>query len=135
MSAKNPTVVIDTSVLVAAAFKPRSDSARIVEQVRRGTLRLMWDEPTRVETERIFRKIPPLSWEAVSGLFAEANRRSTDGDLSAFKGVPDPDDRKFAALAAATRATLLTLDEHLLGAADGATYTARTPSEFLRRLE
>lgn len=47
--------------------------------------------------------------------------------------MPDPEDRKFAALAGTTLATLLTLDEHLLGATDGAVYTACTPSEFLGR--
>lgn len=124
-------MVLDTSVLVAAAFKPRSASGRVVDAVRSGGLRLVWDEATRAETERIFRKIPPLSWEAISGLFREENRRFPTSDPATFDAVPDPEDRKFAALSAETRATLVTLDEHLLGAGKGGTYRVSTPTEFL----
>lgn len=133
MTAESEKVVIDTSVLVAAAFRPRSDSGRAVDAVREGVLRLIWDENTRAETERIFRKIPPISWESISTLFQEVDRHRAGTDPSAFTHVPDPDDRKFAALAAAADAVLLTLDEHLLGATDARDYVARTPSQFLGR--
>ena len=39
-----PAVVLDTNVFIAAAFKPRSDSGRVVDAVRSGTLRLVWNE-------------------------------------------------------------------------------------------
>ena len=126
-----PAVVLDTNVFIAAAFKPQSDSGRVVEAVRLGTLRLVWNQATRRETEALLRKIPPISWEAVADLFQEANRRSSDINPSAFSSVTDPEDRKFAALAASTQATLLSLDHHLLGAKLDDMCAICTPSEFL----
>ena len=49
-------VVIDTNVFVAALFNPRSASARILEGVREGRFRLIWNQPTRSETEMIVRR-------------------------------------------------------------------------------
>jgi predicted nucleic acid-binding protein len=109
-------VVFDTSVLIAAAFRPGSGSARLVEAVRAGRFRLVWDEPTRRESETLFRRIPPLSWGDVADLFSDEDRYTGAVDASAFGGVPDPEDRKFAALAAAAGATLVSLDAHLLRA-------------------
>ena len=45
--------------------------------------------------------------------------------------VPDPDDRKFAALAASCGATLVSLDRHLLEAELSERCTVRTPGELL----
>ena len=129
-----PAVVLDTNVFIAAAFKPRSDSGRVVDAVRSGTLRLVWNEATRRETEALLRKIPPISWEAVAGLFEDGNRWSSDVDANALSSVTDPEDRKFAALAASTQATLLSLDQHLLGAALDDVCFVLTPGEFLDRL-
>ena len=126
-----PAVVLDTNVFIAAAFKPRSDSGRVVDAVRCGTLRLVWNEATRRETEGLLRKI---SWEAVRGLFEDGNRWSSDLDATALSSVTDPEDRKFAALAASTQATLLSLDQHLLGAVLDDVCAVLTPSEFLERL-
>ena len=77
-----PAVVLDTNVFIAAAFKPRSDSGRVVDAVRSGTLHLVWNEATRRETEGLLRKIPPISWEAVAGLFEDGNRWSSDSATS-----------------------------------------------------
>ena len=54
-------IVIDTNVFVAAGFNPRSASARILTGIREGRFRLMWNEPTRRETEMILRRIPRLN--------------------------------------------------------------------------
>ena len=127
-----PSVVIDTNVLIAAAFKPASDSARLIRAVRDRLVRLVWNEETLAETRALMRRIPPISFEAVEDLFEESHRETDRLDTSAFSTVPDPDDRKFAALAAFSGATLVTLDAHLLEAARGADYLACTPSAFLR---
>lgn len=129
-----PAVVIDTNVFIAAAFNPTSDSGRILEAVAAGELRLIWDEPTRRETEALIRRIPPISWEGVRHLFVEANRCSVERKPDDFASVPDPEDRKFAALASSSRATLITLDRHLLGAGLGGICRVRTPRDFLQRL-
>ena len=44
-------VVIDTNVFVAAGFNSKSAAARVFEGVREGRFRLIWNEPTRRETE------------------------------------------------------------------------------------
>jgi predicted nucleic acid-binding protein len=129
-----PAVVLDTNVFVAAGFRPGGDAARVLGLVGRGGLRLVWDEPTRRETERIVRRIPPLSWAAFAGLFREEGCFAGPTDPGAFAHVPDPDDRKFAALAAAAGAALLTLDRHLLASRPHPGVAVFTPGEFLRQL-
>ena len=102
-------IVIDTNVFVAARFNPRSASARILTGIREGRFRLMWNEPTRRETEMILRRIPRLNWEKVADLFQPEGKFTESVDPDAFALISDPDDRKFAALSAAARAPLVTV--------------------------
>jgi uncharacterized protein len=53
-------VVIDTNVFVAAGFNAKSASARILAAVREERFQLIWNQPTRRETETILRRIPRL---------------------------------------------------------------------------
>ena len=129
-----PSVVVDTNVFIAAAFKPQSASGLVVDAIRLGTVHLVWSEATRRETESLLRKIPLTSWEAVADLFQEANRRSSDIDPDVFSSVTDEDDRKFAALAASNQAILVSLDQHLLGAGLDDMCAVCTPSEFMNGL-
>ena len=123
-------VVLDTNVWVAAGFRPRSASGRLIEQVRQGEVRLVWDRATREETEHVLRKIPPLSWEAVASLFHDEDRFAGPTDPERFDFVADPADRKFAALAEAAGVPLVSLDEHLLGARSRLTVPVLTPGEW-----
>ena len=61
-------------MFVAAGFNPRSHSARLVQAVRDGRLRMIWDDAIREETEHVMRQIPPLSWTRVAGLFRAEDR-------------------------------------------------------------
>ena len=88
-------VVIDTNVFVAAGFNPRSASARILEGVREGRFRLIWNQPTRHETEMILRRIPRLDWQKVADLFRPEDEFTGPADPAAFTVIADPDDRKF----------------------------------------
>lgn len=128
------SVVLDTNVFVAAGFRTRSQSARLLARIRSGELRLVWDEPTRGETEHVVRKIPPLSWADVADLFHEADRFAGPTDPDAFPFVADPQDRKFAALAAAAGAALVSMDEHLLGVRGLIAGPVLTPAELLSSL-
>jgi predicted nucleic acid-binding protein len=134
MAARDPSraVILDTNVFVAAGFNPGSHSARILEGVRAGALRLVWNNETRRETERIVRKIPPLSWASVAALFREEDRCTAPTDPHRFLCVPDPEDRKFAALCEAAGAPLVTSDAHLLEARQPSGLPILTPGEFLR---
>lgn len=108
-------VVLDTNVFVAAGFRARSRSGEVVDLVRDGRLRHVWHDDTVRETQRILSMIPRLSWPAVAGLFRPEDRYPAPLDRALFAVVPDRADRKFAALAAATGAVLVTADDDLLG--------------------
>ncbi len=127
-------VVLDTNVVVAAAFNRGSAAARLVERVRRGTLRLVWSDDTREETEHIVRKIPPLAGSRVLEIFQADGRFAGATHPEAFVHVEDPDDRKFAALAAAAGAVLVTMDEHLLAHRGTGGVRIMTPHELVAEL-
>jgi len=124
-------VVIDTNVFVAAGFNPRSAAARILDRVRDGRFQLVWNRPTRDETEMILRRIPRLDWNQFAELFRPEAEYSGLVDPDAFAAVPDRDDRKFAALSAATNAPLVTNDNDLLAHRDTIGIAVLTPREFL----
>ena len=126
-------VVIDTNVFVAAGFNPRSASARILEGVREGRFRLIWNQPTRRETEMILRRIPRLDWQKVADLFRPEDEFTGPADPAAFAVIADPDDRKFAALSAAANAPLVTSDKLVLAQRGRIGIEIVTPSDFLAR--
>jgi predicted nucleic acid-binding protein len=126
-------VVVDTNVFVAAGFNPKSASARILAGIREGRFRLVWDQPTRRETEMILRRIPGLDWHTVADLFRPEEEFTGPLDPDAFAMIPDPDDRKFAALSAAANVPLVTNDNDLLGSASRSGVAVVTPRDFLTR--
>lgn len=126
-------VVVDTNVFVAAGFARHSQAARVFDRLRRGAFRLVWDEPTRAETRRILGRIPPLDWDDWAPLFTDGGFFSGETRPQDQGVVPDPEDRKFAALAVAAGATLITNDDDLLGARDRVAARIETPAEIMRR--
>lgn len=128
-------VILDTNIFVAAGFNRESRSAQIVEEVRSGHLRMVWNEQTRRETQFIVKTIPPLSWEAVAMLFREADRYDGETAPQSFGAIPDVDDRKFAALAAATGAILITNDDHLLDYREQIGLEILTPGEYWEKYQ
>ena len=126
-------VVIDTNVFVAAGFNPRSAAARILAAVREGRFQLIWNEPTRRETELILRQIPHLDWERVADLFQSETEFPGPVDPESFAFVPDPEDRKFAALSVAAQTLLITNDNHLLSHKHSIGVDVLTPRAFLAR--
>ena len=123
--------VFDTNVFVAAGFNPGSASAALLAAVRDGRITLVWDEPTRRETRAVLKQIPRLRWEAVADLFRPEAEHEEVGDLSGVSFVEDPQDRKFAALARAAGAVLVSADDHLLAHRDR--LDVAKPAEFLRK--
>ena len=126
-------VVIDTNVFVAALFNPRSASARILEGVRERRFRLIWNQPTRRETEMILRRIPHLDWQKVADLFRPEEEFTGPVDPAAFTVIADPDDRKFAALSAAADVPLVTSDKLVLAQQGRIGIEIVTPRDFLAR--
>lgn len=122
-------VILDTNVFVGAGFNPHCASARLVAAAGAGALRLVWHETTLAETRRILDKIPRLRFETVAPLFAPDGEFTDALALDAVSLVPDPEDRKFAALAGQTGAVLVSSDDHLLGVRGRLAADIRTPGE------
>jgi predicted nucleic acid-binding protein len=125
-------VVLDTNVFVAAGFNPGSHSAYIIQAIRRGEIDLIWNAATRTESEAIVRRIPPLSWGRFADLFRPEGEQTDGPHPGEFAAISDPDDRKFAALAAHTGAILISNDDHLLSSREHAGFRVMSPSEFVR---
>ena len=128
-------VILDTNVFVAAGFRPTSASARLIALARDGLILLVWDRPTRAETRRILEKIPRLSWGAVEELFTDEGEFRGGTRPADFELVRDAEDRKFAALAAATGVVVVSSDEDLLEHRGSDAFAVRTPGEMVRWVE
>ena len=128
-------VVIDTNVFVAAGFNARSASERILAAIRARRFQLVWNEPTRRETELILRRIPLLGWDKFGDLFWPEGEFTGRVDPHDFGFIEDPDDRKFAALSAAAKVPLVTNDHHLLTHRNRIGLDVLTPGAFLARAE
>jgi len=126
-----PIVALDTNVFVAAGFRRESAAGRVVDGVRSGRLRMVWNEATRQETRAILERIPPLSWPSFEKLFDPASEYTGPVDPERFGSVPDPEDRKFAALAHATGAILISADDDLLANPHRLDVLVLSPGEFL----
>jgi predicted nucleic acid-binding protein len=126
----HPPVVLDTNVFVAAGFNPQSASAKIVAAVQRGQVRMVWNDATRREIERIMHRIPPLRAHAMAAYFRPADRVTATTHPEWFAAIPDPDDRKFAALAYAAGAILISNDAHLLRYQGDLEVTVHPPGVF-----
>ena len=129
-----PPVILDTNVFVAAGFKPTGSSAAIIDAVRNRRLPMAWSEATRAETQNVLRRIPPLRWERFSDVFDLAWEYRGTIDLTPFELIADPQDRKFAALAAATGGILVSSDGHFLSCRDKLPIPVFTPREFSERM-
>jgi uncharacterized protein len=126
-------VVYDSNVFVAAAFNPGSSSGQLIAWARADRLRLQWHTSTLEETRYQLKKIPPLSWEPFAALFSGKNQFEGELAVERYPFVPDPDDRKFAALAEATGAMLVTSDDHLLAVAAQLSVPVLAPARLWKR--
>ncbi len=125
-------VVLDTNVLVGAAYAEGSASRRIVEACLRGELAAVVSPALRREYELILRQAV-----RVRG-YDEALRRLLAGaevvePAAAPRVVPeDPDDDKLVAAAVAAGTVLVTNDRHLLGLDLHGGVRIVRPAEFVR---
>jgi uncharacterized protein len=124
-------LVVDTNVFVAAGFEPKSASARLLDAIAHGPCRMIWHRTTRGETERVLRRIPRLDWQRFALLFRPEWEHRATLDLAPFGSIEDPDDRKFAALAAATASVLVSNDDHLLARRDALPVRVLKPGELV----
>ncbi|HEV2107178.1 MAG TPA: putative toxin-antitoxin system toxin component, PIN family [Thermomicrobiales bacterium] len=124
-------VILDTNIFVGAGFNPRSSSAKILDLIEEGSVALIWNDATLREIEKIIRRIPKLAWEDFARLFQDEHKYTHQAPEGDFLQIEDPDDRKFAALAQATQAVLISIDDHLLSQRANLDIRIMRPSEFL----
>jgi len=128
-------LVLDTNVFVAAGFNPRNKSGRILERIREGSWIMVWNRDTRRATVAVLARIPPLShWDVDSAFSPEAEVKA-ETHPERYALIQDPDDRKFAALAVAAAAVLVTSDDHLLSQRDRIEIEVLTPAEVVARFD
>jgi uncharacterized protein len=127
-------IVLDTNILVAAGFNKSSRSADLLQLLRQGKLRLVWNQATLNETREVVQKIPPLDWNEITGLYSAETEFTGPTSPNSFQEIADPDDRKFAALAAAAGAVLISNDDHLLSVRDQLSLQVLTPTELFEQM-
>jgi predicted nucleic acid-binding protein len=125
-----PRVVLDTNVLVAAAYRPGSASRRVVEACLGGRLAAVLSPALRRECESVLAR-------AARGLpYTEQLHRLLGGAEVVEPGqaprvVPDdPGDDKLVAAARVAGAALVTSDAHLLSVARREGLQAVRPAEL-----
>ncbi|QDT14373.1 putative toxin-antitoxin system toxin component, PIN family [Alienimonas californiensis] len=132
-----PRLILDTNLLVGAAYAPGSSSGRLLAAATAGTVRLIVSPATFAE----YRFIVPRAVRRPGGVerVLAALRRAeavvpTAEENAAARGVSeDPDDDKFLALAAAAGAdALLSNDRHLLDVGEYAGVPIRRPGAWTR---
>ena len=96
---------------------------------------MVWNDATRRENEAVLRRIPPLDWQEFSVLFDPEGEFTGTTTPDLFDRIEDPEDRKFAALALATGAIVISSDAHLLSCRDELPVTVLTAREFLEITE
>jgi putative PIN family toxin of toxin-antitoxin system len=110
-------VVLDTNVLVAAAYNPGSASRRVIEACLSGELTPVLSPALRREYDFILARAAPGRpyLERLQALLESAEVVVPDQEP---RVVPDdPDDDKLVAAALAAGAALITNDAHLLAVA------------------
>jgi len=127
-------VVLDTNVLVAASFAPRSASRRIVSACMQGTLTAAVSEELIGEYEHICpkatqRSAMPFPLEQFLEQCRKVKLRSTP---RVVEGDPE-DDKVVATAVAADAVAIVTSDQHLLDLESYRQIDMLTPSLFAER--
>jgi putative PIN family toxin of toxin-antitoxin system len=110
-------VVLDTNVLVAAAYNPGSASRRVVEACLSGALTPVCSPALRRECEFILARAA-RGRPYLERIYRMLDRAEVVDPAQTPRVVPDdPGDDKLVAVARAARALLVTNDAHLLALA------------------
>ena len=140
LAGKSPPkrVVLDTNLLIAAAWNAGSASRQIVEACLEGrNLRAVSSPALRREYEFIFKRAARKSKyrKSLQHLVETAEVVECDAREMGIEVPADPDDAKVLATAIAGKVdALVSNDHHLLDLADESVVPILRPGEFLHRL-
>ena len=130
-------VVLDTNVLIAAAWNENCASRRIVEACLEGTkLRAVISPALRKEYELILKRAARKSKyrKSLERLVQKAEVVECNAREMGIEVPADPEDAKVLATAVAGKVDALVCnDHHLLDLAEGSPVPILRPGEFLRR--
>lgn len=131
--------VLDVNVLISAAMSPRGAPAQVLRQWAAGRFELvaspaLIDELGRaLAYPKVRRRVPQASALALAALIARSAHIVADAPANPSLVPGDSDDAYLIALAAGTRAVLVTGDHHLLDLPNRP--GVMTPRDFLALLE
>ena len=126
-------VVIDTNLLIAGNFNPRSASRKILEMDVKNNIKHLWTEEIKKEHKFILSKVPKKQGylDFVSQIYKPENEIKNPPIV---KKSEDPDDDKYLACAKKGRADyIVSADDHLLIIKKFENTEIVRPSEFIRR--
>ncbi len=126
-------VVLDTNIFVSASFNKKSNSHKIFELIKNNKVQFIWNPDTKDETKYILKKIPVIKWDRFKDIFKpeyEFTKKVTD---KKFTEIQDHSDRKFANLAYASTAVLITSDQHFLNVRSQLPVKVLTSSEYIKK--
>ncbi len=130
-------VVLDTNVLIAAAWKENSASRRIVEACLRGKeIRAVISPALRREYELIIKRAARKSRyrKSLERFVRKAESVDCNARAMGIEVPADPEDAKVLATAVAGKVdALVGNDHHLLDLAETSPVPILRPSDFLRR--
>lgn len=130
---KKHKVVIDTNLLIAGNFNPRSASRKILEMATNEKIRHLWTQDIKKEHKFILSKVPKKQGylDFISGIYKPENEIKNP---PAVKRCEDPDDDKYLACAKKGGADyIVSADDHLLSINKFGRTDIVRPSEFIRR--
>ena len=129
-----PRIVIDTNALVAARWRTRSASARILQLCVEGGVQALISDAIEGENRLILGKVRPSQrfMETIESYLQSAERVSNTPEIRAAE---DPDDDKYLACAVKGDAdAIISSDRHLLDLDPFRDIRIRKPGDFLASL-
>ena len=130
---KKYKVVIDTNLLIAGNFNPRSASLKILQWAAKAKLVHVWTEDIKKEHTFILSKIPKKKGylDFIKQIYKQENLIKNPPKVELSE---DPDDDKYLACAQKAQADyIISSDDHLLKIKKFGKTEILTPSAFVKR--
>jgi len=128
------TVVIDTNLIIAGRWNPRSSSKRIIDGVLRGEIDAVYTSEIKNENLHILEKVkPPKDYlDKILKFYRLSKKVTSDRRINAS---PDKADNRFIEAAVAGKADyIISSDRHLLDLKEFESIMILKPGDFERAI-